>query len=634
MPRLPKATARELQLLREKVEGLLSSSSLSDDRLRAELDQLAGNALFSGLTALWGPVLYRRNPVFFRSFILARFSFAVPVNHRWDFVPWKEEAARLQAWLNEAERAGDVQIFRLLYAWRAMEIPNWQKRIEAWRRDLAAAWKRASSPAERARVLELYTMSGSLDQPTALLLYRVAPGLAVPFILSHLPSLWFFGEQRELWADLAQEALRRSDERLYFELYRRQVPIQVWEAELPLLCQKHTDPDELVAQLEKRHPNGYLLDLGAGFYRLLELRGRDVFPYLIQHLDDVRQFAWRPLNKTNWFARLRDLAAAREWWDLWAALLRKCARDNEYNDAVLTLVRSTLPEATVRARLLMLSGVGREFNFGRWSFASVQMLTDETALTLYKRFPDLVRGPFKTQVSVSSWAPFPRLTAAAIRAGDESLTDFLASRALTHDVSASWCRKLVPTVEQLSAAYERLRASGDESEFARRAASVLEQVPAYAVWRYERLVHGNRLARLLMERSHSLFLARPHHLRDLLESPSIFVQDLAWRILGSDDPRARAAAAVSLPHLLATLLRPLHRSTRLHAFAALRNAAFHGPEEGRRVVERIRQALDLPEKRYPREALIGLIGHILARYPELRDPAEQRVVHRREKAYA
>jgi hypothetical protein len=78
--------------------------------------------------------------------------------------------------------------------------------------------------------------------------------------------------------------------------------------------------------------------------------------------------------------------------------------------------------------------------------------------------------------------------------------------------------------------------------------------------------------------------------------------------------------------LLGTLLRPLHRSTRMLAFKALRNAATT-QEAAARIAARAREALDLPDTHYPKPALIELIGNLLHRYPALRKADEQPPVH-------
>src|SRR5262249_36801915 len=140
--------------------------------------------------------------------------------------------------------------------------------------------------------------------------------------------------------------------------------------------------------------------------------------------------------------------------------------------------------------------------------------------------------------------------------------------------------------------------------------------------RYDTVIRNNRLARLLFERSASAHTQDPRLVRDLLEAPEIHVQMLAFRALGRDEDNARTIAADNLDLLLPTLLRPLQRSTRLFAFGALANAATT-EANARRVLEKAREALDLPDKHYPKEGLIGLIGRVLARWPALRGPNEQ-----------
>src|SRR5262249_45341946 len=152
--------------------------------------------------------------------------------------------------------------------------------------------------------------------------------------------------------------------------------------------------------------------------------------------------------------------------------------------------------------------------------------------------------------------------------------------------------------------YVRLRAR--PAEFAARAANVLGQVPAYSInLGYNELVRTNRLARLLLQRASADHLDDPAGLRDLLEAPEIHGQGLALRRLGRGDDRARSLAAANLDLLRATLLRPLHRGTRRLAFRALLNAATTA-DNARRVLGRAREALDLPDKGYPKEQLIGL----------------------------
>jgi hypothetical protein len=77
---------------------------------------------------------------------------------------------------------------------------------------------------------------------------------------------------------------------------------------------------------------------------------------------------------------------------------------------------------------------------------------------------------------------------------------------------------------------------------------------------------------------------------------------------------------------MGTLLRPMRRGTRTVAFSALANAA--GTLEDTRVIlERAKDALNLPDVRYPKEKLLGLIASLLHRWPELRATREQPIVY-------
>jgi hypothetical protein len=117
----------------------------------------------------------------------------------------------------------------------------------------------------------------------------------------------------------------------------------------------------------------------------------------------------------------------------------------------------------------------------------------------------------------------------------------------------------------------------------------------------------------------------------LVEASEIHVMSLAYRALGLNDERAREQAATHLPLLMGTLLRPMQRDTRTLAFGALANAA-STIESARMILDRAKDALNLPDTRYPKERLLGLIARILHRWPELRGAHEQPTVYERQAA--
>jgi hypothetical protein len=219
------------------------------------------------------------------------------------------------------------------------------------------------------------------------------------------------------------------------------------------------------------------------------------------------------------------------------------------------------------------------------------------------------------------------------------VADILASRYATRVSWARiWGRKPGPdaddkTVSEIAAYYQAIR-DRDPAEFSRRASNVLTRIPAYASFNQHQLLRTNDLARLLFVRSLDQYLTVPQAVQDLVEGSNIHVMMLAYRVLALPDARARALAADNIEILLGTLLRPLHRKTRMAAFDALANAARHSEAVARRVHARAREALKLPDKKYPKAELIGLIARTLAAHPALATEAERSVVYRHARAAA
>ena len=168
-----------------------------------------------------------------------------------------------------------------------------------------------------------------------------------------------------------------------------------------------------------------------------------------------------------------------------------------------------------------------------------------------------------------------------------------------------WGRNKEPDADDRTASETRRLLPGDpgsrsRSSFRVAPRSVLTRIPAYATFNQDQLLRTNDLARLLFVRSLDQYLGVPQAVQDLVEGSNIHVMMLAYRVLALPDPRASALAADNIEILLGTLLRPLHRKTRLAAFDALANAARHGEPVARRMHARAREALKLPTRNTPR----------------------------------
>jgi hypothetical protein len=617
---------KKLKDLEADVQALLEQD-LPDEALREQLEALASEEAFNGIIYLWGPELYRRNRVLFRPFILNHFSPAFMVGFGGGPGRWKDHAKALNPWLDEVDRRDDVELFHRLYPWKH-PANTWGGLDEKqWRRDLVFRFEQAEERYQRNQVLNKFDIRGvSLDEKAALTLYRTDPAAARPFILKHLSggrAGW--GVKAELPEKLFAAAEEQGDEELYFSLYRRMVPHKRWMKDLETLAEEVREPQQLIAELEKRHPTvSWDFDVSAGFYLLAKERGRDVVPYLMKHLDAVWAFGYYGQKKQN---KLLEHARKNAWWDVWSVLVRKGEID-EYNKEVLALVEDRKqPDELIFRRLVMLSGAAGEWNWGRFAWQQIPALKDRTALALYRRFPELVRGPFRKHLLTGWWgeASVPHLAADVLKNDDQVLCDYLAGKALLNDRYAGYRQKTDKLPEVLRKYYDKLR--DKPAAFARRVASVLGQLPANSIGgSYKELLANSELARLFFVGSVAALQADPRSVRDLLEAPEIHAQMLAFRVLAGEEEPARQLAAENLDLLLPTLLRPLHRKSRLVALRALANAATN-PENARRILGKARQALDMPDQPYPKEHLLGLIAQLYHRWPELRGAREQLLVY-------
>lgn len=621
----------EQKALVRAVETLLESQP-DNKRLRDNLEGLARDPAFPGLTWHWGPRLYARSRPIFRSLILNQFSDWTTDGKNWKRVLWSDHAKDLEAWLTAARQARDTNLIRRLLRWKYAKIKGWGVDEPRFCSALIEAYRAAPGAAARAVVLDEFNDWFTLDETTATRLYETDAG-ATKFILDHAPRIYWSDEnKRGMWDKLGALARGKSDDKFYRALYRKLIPVARWRDDVLSLAKSETDVAKLNEELTERHPEGYRLEVTPTVLELLERRGRDVFPYIRAKLNDTIG-GW---GRDKEAKRMVDLAANRGWWDLWTAATRS-GPEKLYRDGVDAVLNDrSLPEDRQRERLRALAGVSQEWNWPGIGLARVHSLEDDLASRLYQRYPDLVRGPFRAQVTPRWWSQgYAKLVGLARAANDTELTDTLAARYATH---VSWQARmgrpnekpdpLQATASELAKYYQDIREK-DEEAFARRAAGVLTRIPAFTLHAYHALLRNNDLARLLFSRSLPSFLTSPVAVQDLVEGSDIHVMTLGYRILALRDPRAVQLAGANLDILLGTLLRPIHRKTRLAAFQALANAARSGPEAAKRILIRARDALKLPNKKYPKAELIGLIGAVLEAWPELASAREQQVVYRR-----
>lgn len=620
--------------LRRAIEQLLEAQP-DNQRLRDNLEGLCRDPLFAGLTWFWGPRLYTRSRAVFRPFILNHFSEWIRHGKRWTRVQWDDHAADLDAWLQAARTSRDGGMIRRLQRWKYAARKGWGLDLDRWYTALVEGYGAAPTPAARTIVLDEFDDWFELDEPTAMRLYDTDRSSAA-FILKHLPVSYWSKDKRRMWEKLGALARANGDEKLYFALYRKLMPVARWETEVITLADAVVEQAELNRVLENRHLEGYGIERGSTVLKLLERRGRDVMPYVRAKLEETIG-GW---GKNDVAKQFVELSERKGWWDLWSASIRASTNAKLFNECIGKMMRDgSLSDDTRRERLKALAGASREWNWPGLGLAIIHHLDDNLACLVYARYPDLVRGPLRANVTPTWWRGYPNLIKAAQSANDDDLVDTLASRYATRvSWERRWNQQTRPdaddkTTSQIATYYQAIR-DRDPAEFSRRASNVLTRIPAYATFNQQQLLRTNDLARLFFVRSLDQYLAVPQAVQDLVEGSNIHVMMLAYRVLALPDARARALAADNIEILLGTLLRPIHRKTRMAAFDALANAAHHSEAVARRVHARAREALKLPDKKYPKAELIGLIARTLAAHPALAAEIERPVVYRHARAAA
>lgn len=607
---------RELREVNAAVD-LLLVKGFSSPTLRQDFEKAAQLRHFAGTSQKWAEPLWREMQkntalrVSMRPFLLANLaSGTIDENGNWQSA-WKRAPQANARWLADADAADDIEIFRELTSWK-LEL-DWKKRDDTFRAELRARLAKANSKADKQAVLRRYDVHATLDEDTALALYAALGDGARKFIFDRLP--W----RDAFWERLHAAALRAHDDDTAWALYRRQVDRKRWGHDVSALITTVLDDAGLLEALEKRHPN-HVQEAGSVFLELARKRGAGVIPYLQKHARAVfPRWGWYGPKDDKVLPALVRLADENAWTALWSRLLQSSATPELWNAEVRRILATDMRTLTARTKLHALAGAGSEWNFAGFSLAQVQPLEDETAVMMLERAPDVLRGPYRMHLSPRHDLEYPKLLDRVLATDDEVLVDFLASRVTLLAWNSAKLGK------RLAAHYEKL----DDAAFIRRATHVLSMLPAYAIWNYGSLVETNALARLLFERSTPLYLGDAVLVRELLESPQIHVQALAFRVLATDDTRADAIAAKNVDVLVPTLLRPLHRKTRLAAFKALAAAARGDQQAAAIVLKKMKEALSLPDKRYPKEELIAAMAKVLSKWPALRSPGEQPRIFRK-----
>jgi hypothetical protein len=289
------------------------------------------------------------------------------------------------------------------------------------------------------------------------------------------------------------------------------------------------------------------------------------------------------------------------------ALFFKVADNNQWNHELKKLLDQKLRDLDLMLALQLRtpdSGFNSGWGWQRW------FLDHDVALKMYRRQPELLR-PFLETFLLTP--PLNLLDEAEKRA-DEEFLDFLtfqlliyinqlAYRAFPSEATRRWYKPdkgAQEEVEKISGQLlRRLKRLHDQSPelYVRHVANTLSYFRAFQVWSYRDSVEKNPVFRHMVKEHHEAWQASPIGVRELLESPNIYIQIAGLDILATGGADAAERVLENLPMLKAMLLSRAKRNTKKRAINALVEAAQHGPRFAEAILPILETTMDFRGKR-------------------------------------
>jgi hypothetical protein len=570
------------------------SSNLDRGALLREMEQLAQESAFSNYADLWAPALYQRGAAFFEAFLIKR----LDTRHE----------KTIRALLPLAEAAGQDALFTGLYRKVVQQ--------DAWNDDLLVLARSVQPDEQVLRAVQRREMVQrwfTLREDVALALYRRNPERFAAFVRQHVHRGW--GHGRETYQRLRAEVKQQGDEELFWALFRELAEPREWERSVAQLLRDQIPADAVVAELRKRHST-HLWEANTGILGdFIERYGQAVLPYIEENL--------------NWIARRsgdRLLSAAEKIGDedLYWRIFFKAGDPAKWNKALRELLKRPLSDAA-----LLLEVQRRTPPAQRWSW---WRLEKDVALQFYQRNP----GMFRPLLERFLYEPDESLFQEAERAGDEELLDFLSFWGLRQLAGLIWRAYPSPNLQRwwkpdtnvqkqverlgkmLTDRFDRLYAASPET-YVQHAANILSRFDAFEVWSFWRNVEYNPAFAYLFRQHRDAWRKSASGIRELLESPNIYIQIIGLDMLGEGGVDAAERVVENLLLLRALLLGRAKRSTKRQVLRCLEQAARQNAASAAQVLPLLEEALHFQGKRAIDERL--MVAFVRLRHAQAAQPS-------------
>jgi hypothetical protein len=556
--------------LPQRIQAALATDQDRGALLR-EMEALAQAPGFSEQAPQWAPALYERDPLFFEPFLTNHLS--------------SDQTDVITRLLTRAEAAGQDSFFTALYRKVARE--------DTWNKELAELAE-SSLPDDTVVQMLLRRQADSwlsLTDKTATALYRRDPARLGAFVREHAQQSW---RQKEGYKQLREAARQRGDDDLYWALFRELADEREWQAEARRLLASDTPPERIADELTKRHPE-HLWNVDTGVIAdIVEKYGRAALPYVQEHLTWITRRAAPKL-----LSRIKKLGDENLYWPIFF----KAGDSKQWNEALRELLAQPLGAEELAAQLPLRTPPVRRW--GGWA------LEEDVALGLYRRDPQRF-APFLERFAHGSFDEALFVEAQAKQ--DEDFLDYLSLQLLRQ--IESWLYAAYPSVAALRwrkpdmKAQDKVQRTGriltdrfdrlvaeSPALYVRHTVAMLSRINAYEGWSFKRNLSLNPAFAYLYTRHRAAWLAAPDSLREVLESPNIYVQILGLLMLGEGGPDAAERVRENLLILRALLLGGAHLGTKKLALRALELAARQGETYAAQILPVVEEAAHLSGRR-------------------------------------
>lgn len=502
---------------------------------------------FSEKAEVWAGRLYEMSPVFFGAFIIRNLA-------------WNAQKVGKQL-LKKMEDDGHDNLFAELY-------PRFTRGDE-WQRDIARLVDKKMDDETLHKALMRRTRAwGVLSDDVAATIYERNPDLFREFLQAHVGQMW--GNNK--YSRLEKAAKKRGDSEMLALVAEKVDPQKSHDQQLDRLLKENIPADEIVGALQKAMPKEtWRVQDVSKYLKFIEKYGDAVMPFILNNMAYRYYF-----SQSDFIKAVRKHASEVNYWKFVFAT----NNTGEWNKALKALANKNLPADHFRAELAVLSPTLTN-QWHRW------WVDQETAVKLYKQHPTIAR-PFLERFLED--VPL-ELFMLAHKNQDEDFLDYLTYRlmriiqSLRYQATNSyWGKKDKETAQKRMLELEavvtqRLNRLYTESpdNFIRHAANILSLVPPFERWEDARS-DGTRIFDLLAGRYHDNWKRSPAAIKELMESPNIFVQIAGMNILSGGGLDAAERVMENLQAFRVLLLSDCRISTKRLALKCLTVTTDASPE--------------------------------------------------------